>query len=78
MYANASNNIPSYTHIQFIRGMKSPPPRARTSKTKVKLTLVHTRAKSHDHDIERAQKKVPKGRANTPPKSCSVVTDPPV
>ena len=39
---------------------------------------LHTQAKSHDHDITRAQKKVSKGRPNTPPKSCSVVTDPQV
>ena len=40
------------------------------------LTLgpLHTRAKSHDHEIGRAQKKVSKGRPNTPPKSRSVVT----
>ena len=37
---------------------------------------LHTRAKSRDHDIVRAQKKVSKGRPNTPPTSCSVVTDP--
>ena len=31
---------------------------------------LHTRAKSHDHQIVRAQKKVvSKGRPNTPPKS---------
>ena len=39
---------------------------------------LHTRAKSHDHEIVRAQKKVSKGRPNTPPKSCSVVMDPQV
>ena len=42
------------------------------------LGPLHTRAKSRDHEIVRAQKKVSKGRPNTPPKSCSVVTDPPV
>ena len=36
----------------------------------------HTRAKSHDHDIVRAQKKVSKGRRKAPPKSCGVVTGP--
>ena len=39
----------------------------------------HTRAKSCDHEIVRAQKKVSKGRPKTPPKLCSVksyVTDP--
>ena len=41
------------------------------------------RATSHtsqggDHNIVRAQKKVSKGRPNTPPKSCSAVTDPQV
>ena len=40
------------------------------------LGLLHTRAKSHDHEIVRAQKKVSKGPPNTPPKSCSVVMDP--
>jgi hypothetical protein len=39
---------------------------------------LHTRAKSRDHEIVRAQKKVSKGRPNTPPKSCSVVMDPQV
>ena len=39
---------------------------------------LHTRAKSHDHEIVRAQKKVSKGCPNTPPKSCSVVSDPQV
>ena len=33
------------------------------------------RAKGRDHEIVRAQKKVSKGRPNTPPTSCSVVTD---
>ena len=36
----------------------------------------HTRAESRDHEIMRAQNKVSKGRPNTPPNSCSVVTDP--
>jgi hypothetical protein len=36
---------------------------------------LHTRAKSRDHEIVRAQSKVSKGRPNIPPKSCSVVTD---
>ena len=40
------------------------------------LRELHTRAKSHDHEIVTAQKKVSKGRPKTPPKSCSVVTDP--
>ena len=40
------------------------------------LGQLHTRAKSQDHEIVRAPKKVSKGRPNTPPKSCSVVTDP--
>jgi hypothetical protein len=35
----------------------------------------HTRAKSRDHEIVRAQRKVVKGRPKTPPNSCSVVTD---
>ena len=34
--------------------------------------------KSRDHAIRRAQKKVFKGRPKTPPKSCSVITDPQV
>ena len=38
----------------------------------------HTRAKSCDHEILRAQKKVSKGRPTAPPKSCSVITDPQV
>ena len=42
------------------------------------LGPLHTCAKSRDHDIVRAQKKVPKGRPKTPPKSCSVVIDPQV
>ena len=37
---------------------------------------LHTRAKSRDHGIVRAQKKVSKGCPSTPPKLCSVVTDP--
>jgi hypothetical protein len=37
-----------------------------------------TRAKSRDHEIVRAQKKVSKGRPKTPPKSYSVVRDPQV
>ena len=40
--------------------------------------LLHTRAKSRDHKIVRAQKKVSKGRPKTPPNSCTVVTDPQV
>jgi hypothetical protein len=39
------------------------------------LGPLHTRAKSRDHEIVRAQKKVSKGRPNTPPKSYIVVTD---
>ena len=39
---------------------------------------LQTRAKSHNHDIVRAQKKVVKGRPKTPPKSSCVVTDPQV
>ena len=42
------------------------------------LGPLHTQAKNCDHEIVRAQKKVPKGRPNTPPKLCSVVTDPQV
>ena len=42
------------------------------------LEALHTRAKSRDHFIVRAQKKVSKGRPKTSPKSCSVVTDPQV
>ena len=42
------------------------------------LGQLYTRAKSHDHEIVRAQKKVSKGRPNTPPKSCHVVTGPQV
>ena len=39
------------------------------------LRPLHTHTKSRDHEIVRAHKKVSKGRRNTPPKSCSVVTD---
>ena len=42
------------------------------------LGPLHTQAKSRDHVIVRAQKKVSKGHPNTPSKSCSVVTDPQV
>ena len=42
------------------------------------LGPLHTRAKSRDHAIVRAQKKVSKGHPNTPPKSCRVVMDPQV
>ena len=41
----------------------------------VPLGSLHTRAKSCDHEIVRAQKKVSKDRPKTPPKSCSVVMD---
>ena len=36
----------------------------------------YTRAKSYDHEIVRAQKKVSKGRPESSPKLYSVVTDP--
>jgi hypothetical protein len=39
---------------------------------------LHTQAKSRDHEIVRAQKKVSEGRSKAPPKSCSVVRDPQV
>ena len=39
---------------------------------------LHTQAKSRDHDIVRAHKKVAKGHPKTPPKSCGVATDPQV
>ena len=42
------------------------------------LGPLHTRAKSRDHEIVRAQKKVSKGHPNTPRNSHSVVTDPQV
>ena len=42
------------------------------------LGPLHTRAKTRDHETLRAQKKVCRGRPNTPPQSCSVVTDPQV
>jgi len=38
----------------------------------------YTQAKSRDHETVRAEKKVLQGRPNTPPISCSVVTDPKV
>ena len=34
--------------------------------------------RARDREIVRAQKKVSKGRPNTPPQACSVVTDPQV
>ena len=37
---------------------------------------LHTRAKSRDHEIVRARKRVSKGRPKIPPTSCGVVTDP--
>ena len=40
------------------------------------LGPLHTQAKSRDHEIVRAQKKVFKCHPKTPSKSCSVVTDP--
>jgi hypothetical protein len=40
------------------------------------LGPLHTRAKSRDHEIVTAQIKVSKGRPNTPPTSCRVVTCP--
>ena len=40
------------------------------------LGPLHTRAKSHDHEIVKAQKKVSKGRPKSLPKSCNVVMDP--
>jgi hypothetical protein len=42
------------------------------------LGPLHTRAKSRDHEIVRAQKKVSKGCPKTPPRSCNVVMDPQV
>lgn len=42
------------------------------------LGQLHIRAKSRDHGIVRAQKKVSKGCPRTPPKSCSAVMDPQV
>jgi hypothetical protein len=49
-----------------------------TTHSNSNLGSLRTRAKSHDHEIVRAQKKLSKGRPNTPPKSCSVVTHPQV
>ena len=46
------------------------------SHQQVSLGPLHTRAKSRDHDIVRAPKKVSQGRPKSPPTSCSVVTDP--
>ena len=45
---------------------------------RVSLGPLHTRAKSRDHEIVRAQKRVPKRRLKSPPSSCRVVTDPQV
>jgi hypothetical protein len=44
----------------------------------IDLGPFHKLAKSRDHEIVKARKKVSKGRPHTPPKSCSVVTDPQV
>ena len=44
-----------------------------------RATFIHTQAKSRDHVIVRAQKKVSsQGRPNTPLRSSSVVTNPQV
>jgi hypothetical protein len=40
------------------------------------LGPLHTQPKSYDHESVRALKKVSKGCPKTPPKSCSVVTNP--
>jgi hypothetical protein len=37
--------------------------------------FTHEPAKSRDHEIVRAQLKLFKGRPDSPPRSCSVVTD---
>ena len=42
------------------------------------LGPLHAQAKSRDRDGVRAQMEVSKGRPNTPPTSCSVVTGPQV
>ena len=46
------------------------------SSHELRLGPLHTQAKSRDYEIVRAQMKVSKGRPNTTPKSCRVVTDP--
>ena len=48
------------------------------SSKRTNLGPLHTHAKSCDHDIVRAQKKVHEGRPKAPPKSCIVVTNPQV
>ena len=48
------------------------------SRPTINLGPLHTRAKSRDHEIVRAPKKVSKGRPKTRPKSCSVVIGPQV
>jgi hypothetical protein len=48
------------------------------SPTRVSLEPLRIQAKSHDHELVRAQMRVSKGRPNTPPHSCSVVTNPQV
>ena len=60
------------------RTLKNEPNNTHTPYAHDHLGPLHTRAKSHDHEIVRAQKKVSKGRPNTPPQSCSAVTDPQV
>ena len=42
------------------------------------LGPLRARAKSRDREVVRAQKEVSKRPPNTPPKSCSEVTDPQV
>jgi hypothetical protein len=41
-----------------------------------RINQCHTRAKSSDHGIVKAQKEMSKGRLNTPLQSCNVITDP--
>ena len=52
--------------------------RGKKQQFEVRLGPRHTRAKSRDREIVRAEKKASRGRPNTPPQSCSVVTDPQV
>ena len=71
----------THSHGLFLSSFNRLPKHA-VSKRGVQQTLtlrpLHTRAKSCDHEIVRAQKKVSACRPNTPPKSRSVATDPQV
>ena len=70
--------LPIRTHNILPCVWKKLNPKLYFCELKCYLGSLHMRAKSRDHDIVRAQNKVSKGCPNTPPKPCSVVTDPQV